>query len=347
MTGRLSLGGLFRQGDRWRGRPRAAGPGRQVRRKYIPVIAAIGLAAVLAGVLCPGKHAGEVRIGSLPIIASLPIFIADENQLFAREGVRSRTIPFSSSNDMVNALIAGQVDVLPAVSLVPIVHLEIQFPGKVHVYSHSRMNQSNALDKIIVKDASGLRGVEDLRGKKLGVFPGTAPANMLGAFLRKHGVDPKTVAFVQLPAPVQLASLASGAVDALFAYEPVTTTALARGGHRQLFGSVYADLLNPCPIGVSVISRDFEKQHPELARRAVSALQQSVAYMASHPQESRGLLPKFMGIPPDIAARVNVADVTLSNEVDVANLQQFIDLLHDSGEIPTRIDAHRLVTPTP
>jgi ABC-type nitrate/sulfonate/bicarbonate transport system substrate-binding protein len=110
---------------------------------------------------------------------------------------------------------------------------------------------------------------------------------------------------------------------------------------------VYADLRNPCPIGVSVISRDFEKRQPELARRAVAALQQSVAYMASHPKESRGLLPKFTGIPPDIAARVNVADVTLSDQVDVANLQQFIDLLRETGEIPARIDAHRLVAPTP
>jgi ABC-type nitrate/sulfonate/bicarbonate transport system substrate-binding protein len=110
---------------------------------------------------------------------------------------------------------------------------------------------------------------------------------------------------------------------------------------------VYADLLNPCPIGVSVISRDFENRHPELARRTVRALQQSVVYMAAHPRESRGLLPKFTGIPADIAALVNVADVTVSNQIDVANLQQFIDLLHDSGELPARIDARRLVTPVP
>ena len=43
---------------------------------------------------------------------------------------------------------------------------------------------------------------------------------------------------------------------------------------------------------------------------------------------------------------MNVADVTLSNQVDVANLQQFIDLLYQSGEIPERIDAHRLADPT-
>ena len=44
---------------------------------------------------------------------------------------------------------------------------------------------------------------------------------------------------------------------------------------------------------------------------------------------------------------MNVADVTLSNQVDIANLQQFIDLLYQIGEIPEQIDAHRLVDPDP
>ena len=292
------------------------------------------------------KSRGEVRVAYLQITPSLPVFVAQEQHLFDKEGLQVKTIALGSSNDLVNAMLAGQADILPAVSLVPIIHLEIQSPGRVRIFSHSRMNDSNALDKIIVRDSSPLHSLADLRGKKIGVFPGTAPSRMLAQFFRKHGVDPATVGMVQLPPQAQISSLDSGAVDALFSYEPVTTTALVHGGHRQLFGSVYADLLNPCPIGASVISREFERHHPELATPAVSALQQGVDFMAAHPAESRVLLSKYIKLSPEIAAQVKVADVTLSNQVDVANLQQFIDLLYQSGEIPERIDAHRLVDPT-
>jgi ABC-type nitrate/sulfonate/bicarbonate transport system substrate-binding protein len=151
---------------------------------------------------------------------------------------------------------------------------------------------------------------------------------------------------LQLPPQAQIASLESGAVDAVYAYEPVTTTALVHGGYRRLFGSVYADLLNPCPVGASLVSRAFERDHPALAARAVGAVQQSLDFMAAHPVEARALLPKYIKLPPEVAARVNFADVTLSNQVDVANVQRFIDLLHQIGEIPERIDAHRLVDPT-
>jgi ABC-type nitrate/sulfonate/bicarbonate transport system substrate-binding protein len=316
----------------------------------IPLPIGIAVALLLtaaAGCRKPApEDAGEVRVAYLQIIPSLPVFIAQEQQLFDKANLRLKTVVLSSSNDVVNAMVAGQADILPAVSLVPIVHLEIQSPGRVRLFSHSRMNDTNALDKIIVRDSSPLRSIEDLAGKKMGVFPGTAPSHMLAAFFRKHGIDPATVQMLQLPPQAQIASLESGAVEALYAYEPVTTTALVHGGYRRLFGSVYADLLNPCPVGASLVSREFERRHPERAARAVRAVQQSLEFMATHPVESRALLPKYIKLPPEIAARVNFADVTLSNQVDVDNVQRFIDLLHQIGEIPERIDAHRLVDPT-
>lgn len=315
--------------------------------RLLPLAIAVILAAAAAGIWKSSHRApGVVRIAYLPIIPSLPLFVVQEQHLFEKQDLKAEMLSLSSSNDLVNALVAGQADMLPGVSIIPIVHLEIQHPGKVRVFSHSRMNPNNALDKIIVKENSSLRRLEDLEGRKMGVFPGTAPQKMLVTFLNKHGIKSDTISFVQLPPPAQVASLESGAVDALFSYEPVTTTALAHGGYRALFGSVYADLLNPCPIGVSVIARDFERAKPEAAERSVKALQEGIAYMAANPKLARSLLPQFTKLPPEIAERVNIADVTLQNQVDVANLQAFIDLLYSSGEIPEKLDAHRLVDPT-
>jgi len=95
-----------------------------------------------------------------------------------------------------------------------------------------------------------------------------------------------------------------------------------------------------------VIAREFERSKPEAARRSVEALQEGIAYMAANQKFARSLLPKFTKLPPEIAERVNIADVTLQNQVDVANLQAFIDLLYASGEISEKLDAHRLAEPT-
>lgn len=306
----------------------------------LALICAVSLAS------CGKKQDSTVRMAYPPIVASLPLFIAEDRQSFREKGVILDKKSFASSNDMVNAIVAGQVDVLPAVSLIPIIQLEIQYPGRVRIFSHSRMRSTNAFDSVIVKDSSGVRKLEDLNGKKVGVFPGTSAMNMFKAFLKKHNVAPQTVSFVQLAPPAQLSSLESGAVDALFTYEPVTTAAARKGGYRTIFGSVYADLLDPCPIGASVVSRDFERKNPAAASEAVSVVDQAVVFMREHPAEAKKLLPKFTELAPEIADSVNVVDVTLSNEVDEANLQKFIDLLFEIGEIPQRIEARRLIEPT-
>src|SRR5437667_5395566 len=145
------------------------------------------------------KNAREVRIAYLQIIPSLPVFVAQEQQLFDKENLRLKSIVLGSSNDLVNAMVAGQADILPATSLVPIIHLEIQSPGRVRVFSHSRMNNSNALDKIIVLDSSPLHAIVDLQGLRIVAFPGTEPSLMLTRSLKNERVETAAVYILPIP----------------------------------------------------------------------------------------------------------------------------------------------------
>ncbi len=301
---------------------------------------------VLIGALRLSTRRSErVRVAYAPIMASLPVFVAQEQQLFEKRRLQVQTISFSSSNDMVGALVAGQVDVLPAVSLVPLIHLEIQHPGKIRVFAHSRMRRENSTYRIVVRGDAHIQTLTDLRGKKLGVFPGTSATRLVSAFLKRKDVDPQTITFVQLPSSAQVSSLESGAVDALFAYDPLALIS-EPGRYRALSDSVYAELSEPCPLGVSIIARDFERAHPKTAAETTRAIQDAIAYTGAHPDQATALLPRFTRMTPQMASRVNVADLTLSETVDAAALQQFVDVLYQIGEIPERIDAHRLIDPT-
>jgi ABC-type nitrate/sulfonate/bicarbonate transport system substrate-binding protein len=207
------------------------------------------------------------------------------------------------------------------------------------------MRRDNSTYRIVVKAGSPLSNLQDLQGRKLGVFPGTSATRLVGAFLKRKSVDPEKVAFIQLPSSAQVSSWESGAIDALFAYDPLTL--MTEPGHyRALSNSVYAELSEPCPLGVSVIARAFERANPKAAAVAAGAIQDAIAYMEKHPQEVKPLLPRFTKMTPEVASRVNVSDVTLTNDVDPAALQRFIDLLYQIGEIPEKIDANRLIAPT-
>src|SRR5688500_16826023 len=103
---------------------------------YLFVI--VSLTAVSCGTQT-AKKAEPVRAAYPPIVASLPMYVAENRKSFEAKNVSVSKTVFVNSNDMINALVAKQVDILPAVSLIPIINLEIEYPGRVRLFSHSRM----------------------------------------------------------------------------------------------------------------------------------------------------------------------------------------------------------------
>ena len=78
------------------------------------LVTVLGLALLLAGALgllvWREREQQVVRIAYPPIMASLPVFLAQEYRLFEQENIAVSTLQLSSSNDLVNALVAGQAE---------------------------------------------------------------------------------------------------------------------------------------------------------------------------------------------------------------------------------------------
>ena len=77
-------------------------------------------------------------------------------------------------------------------------NLEAQYPGRVRVVLHSKMTDDQPFDGLLVKKDSPVQSLADLKGRKVGVFPGTTALNLMKAFLKKKGIEPEGVEFVQL-----------------------------------------------------------------------------------------------------------------------------------------------------
>ncbi len=292
----------------------------------------------------PPAEAATIRVAYAPVVLNLPAYVAQDRGMFAAKKVPVNFTVFNTANDMINAVVAGQVDAVTGVSLVPILNLEVQHPGKVRIVLHSKMTESCPYDGIVVKADSPIKSISDLPGHKIGLFPGTTALNLMKGFLKKHGIKDDGIEFVQLPPPSHLSALESGAVDALLAYEPTLTTALSKG-NRRIFGSIYVDLLSPSPISASIVSREFEKKHPEEAKAFISVLDQSIGLIRADPKDARQSLGNYTKLPPEVIPAVNIVDDVLSTEVNTTNLQAFIDRLVQLGELPRSINAADLVKP--
>jgi ABC-type nitrate/sulfonate/bicarbonate transport system substrate-binding protein len=295
--------------------------------------------------LWPGlaRPTTPVRIAYAPVVLNLPLFVALDRGWFTEAGLKVEATPFTSANDMISALAASRVDAVTGVSAVPVFHLETNSPGRARVILHSRMTPTQAYDSIIVGRDSTIGSIGDLKGRKIGVYPGTTATNLLRAFLRTQSLAPALVPFVQLAPPNHISALESGSVDALLAYEPTLTVALSRGAKR-LHGSIFVDMLNPSPISVSVVSRAFEQAHPRETEVLTEVLDRAIRAIRIDPAAFRSSLAQHTKLPSEVASRVSLVPDTLSSEVDANNLQQFVDLLGRIGELNAPLSVRRLLS---
>ena len=310
--------------------------------------ASAGLAFLCLTSACCGKPPDPVkvkrpiRVAYAPVVLNTPLYLAQDRGWFAEAGVDVDAKPFTTANDMVNALITSQVDVITGVSLVPLLNLEIQSPGKFRVLIHSRMTEEQAYDGIVVKKDSPIRNLDGLKGKRIAVYPGTTATNLFRAFLKKKGMAVDSVQLVQLPPPSHLSALSAGSVDALFAYEPTLRVA-ENGGAKRIFGSVFVALGDPSPISASVVSRTYERHNVEEVKKFAVVLDRAIRAIREDPAAARQTLIAHTKLAPEVAPKVRLVADVLSTETDPALVQRFVDLLVQIGELKSPIEAIRLL----
>jgi NitT/TauT family transport system substrate-binding protein len=271
------------------------------------------------------------------------LFIAEEKGFFAEEGIRVETTPIATSNQLVDAVAAGNLDLFPESSAVPVLAVELQSPGRMKVFAVSSITQRTPFDAILVREDSSVTTLSQLAGKRIGTFPGSTSATLLKKYLSDHKVDVSHVTFIPVPAQNQVTALLEGSVDAVHAYEPTIAIALNKGGVRRLFGSVYADMLDSNPQGVAVVSCKLLKGNPAIAKKAVRALERAIVFMHENEAEARQIMARRLTLDGPVAKSTVFLDMVPHDKIDRATFQQYSDMLSDLGELNGRVSVDELL----
>ena len=284
------------------------------------------------------KDKNTVKIGQLPILASLPLYVAQENGYFTEQGIEIEVFNLQSSNQLVDAVVRGDIDIVVESSAVPALIVETIDSNKLKIFSVSDITPETPFDSVIVKADSTLESLEDLENKKIGVFPGSTATNLLKKYLTEQGIDISTIEFIQIIPPNQLSALYAGSIDALHPYEPSTTIAIESGNAKKIYGSVYASQLNHNPQGVALISTAFLKSNPELAKKTIAAFDKASDFIEQNDEETRKIIEKYVGVDENVANNVVILYMGRSDEIDSVIMQEYADMIFEIGELESRVD---------
>jgi NitT/TauT family transport system substrate-binding protein len=298
----------------------------RLRLVAIPVVVAVAACFGGAAASAPRAEAPvTITVNTLPIANALPLDLGIQKGFFATQGIEIKKNTLQSGNDIVLALANNNGDI-GYIGYTPAMIGRTQgIPITVVAASETEGTSEADNWQNVVTRSGSIQRPADLVGKTvaLNALKGVAEIVVRGS-LDKLGVDSSSVKYTVIPFPAMPAALANGLVDAVHTPEPFMSQILAAGGHIVLApGPVLGKYW---PNGCYCAREDWVRKNPGLVQRFRTAINQSLVYANSHPDEIRALLP---------AAIRNIRLPTWSPLVDRVQLFELARLAKKYGAIAT------------
>lgn len=285
-----------------------------------------------------------VKIGYQPINANLPFFVALDKGYFIEEGVIVKPIRFEASNPIIDGLYTDKLDGGSSVATAALIPAAIKNPGKVKAYMANEATPEKYYYTLTVRTGSKINSLSGLKNKKIGIYPGSAPVTFAKIILKKYLNIDKDIEFIQLAPELEVHSLSTGSVDALFTLEPFGTIAEVTGAGTILIkGPVEKYIVNPYYGGLFVFSTSFINSHPEEAKKIERAMYKAVDYIKTHEREARLVLPKYTPMTKDVALKASFSNFKIVNDIQRVKLQELADILFENKVIDMKIDMKTLL----
>ena len=196
--------------------------------KHRIVLALFSLVLVLSA--CAPQTPGTLKIAVLPIIDTLPMYVAQQEGLFAKHGVHVEFIPVASAPERDQLLAAGGADGTINETLAVMLFNKEDVQMQVVRYA-LRPTEGNGHFFILASAQSGIASVDGLKGVEIGVSQGTVIEYVTERLLQADGFTPEEIKTIAVPKiPDRMALLASGELLAGVMPDPLASLVVSQGG---------------------------------------------------------------------------------------------------------------------
>jgi sulfonate transport system substrate-binding protein len=299
------------------------------RREFLKLSLGGAVVAALSGEARAQAGIKEIRIGyqknGVLVIARQQ---ATLEKHFASQGIAVKWIEFSSGPPMLEAMNVGSVD-YGAVGDSPPVFA--QAAGAAIVYAAGQPITNG--QGILVPSSSPIRGIADLKGKRVGFTKGSSAHNIVVQTLEKAGLTYADITPVYLAPPDAGPAFANGSIDAWSIWDPYFAIGETRQSGRILVNASDITKTN----SFYIASRDFAKSHGQVLQEIIEVTSSTAKWAESHRDEVAKALSAVTNIPLDIqtvaANRSSFAVGPVTDDI-VATQQGVADRFFKLGLIP-------------
>ena len=286
----------------------------------------LGVLLLITG--CAGPRPGAVRLGVYPILDAAPLHVASGLGYFAEEGVQIETIEFNQGSKMMEALIAGDLDIV--YDSVPQA-MAMRVRGQPVRAFLSGYQSALSVLAASPKAAASLRELSGLAGKTIGV-------GSFGGF--QHGLLLHLLRHARVPSTsVHIVTIGTGATAAAALEHGKVDAALVSGSSLRLLeqrvrgARILLDMRSaeqaraifgvwPYPGGIGLLSTDsWLDKHGAGAAGLARAMRRAMDWIRSHTAEET-----YKHLPENFRSQDMAADI--------GYLRTITPLMSEDGRMP-------------
>lgn len=274
-------------------------------RLLFMIVFALGLILSACGSPAPIVPAAEpvtLKIAVLPIIDTLPMYVAQQEGLFAKHGVNVEFVPVASAPERDQLLAAGQADGAVNETLSDMLFNKDSIQMQAVRYA-LRPTENAGHFFILASAKSGITDAQNLKGVEIGVSQGTVIEYVTDRLLQVEGLTKDEIKTIAVPKiPDRMALLASGELNAGVLPDPLGALAVQQGAVVVLDDSKHPEY------GFSVISfrKDVIDANPEAVKGFLVAIEEATALVNADAEKYTDVLSDQKLVPPPLLATYKV-----------------------------------------
>jgi NitT/TauT family transport system substrate-binding protein len=305
----------------------------------VTVFAMVGL---VAGCVPLQTEDTSLKVGLLPVLDVLPLYVAEQNGYFADEGIQVEAVPVKSAQERDVLLQTGQAD--GVLTDLPSTVLFNQDTARVKaVYTSRRPYPDAPMFRILAGPGTELSTPSDLSGVPVGISQNTVIEYLTDRILEAEGVLPEDVAVLEVSAiPVRFEQLMNGNIQAATLPDPLASAAMAAGAKLIADDAQYPEVAQ----SVLTFSTDALTAKPGTVRKFLAAWNKAVAELNANPEKYGNLLIEQGRVPEAVRESYQMPpfpEAGVPTEAEVADIVQW---MQEKGLLKRAIPYQELVDPS-
>lgn len=288
------------------------------------------------------SSAEPLTLAVIPVIDTLPMFVAEAEGLFTKKGITVKLLPVASAPERDQLLQAGQAQ--GTLNEILSVMFFNRSRTRMQAVRYGLMAAKGAGHFfLLVSPSSGIEKVQDLKGVEIGIAPGTIIEYIGDRMLTAYGLRPSEIRYAAVPKiPDRMALLASGRLKAAIMPDPLAALAIQQGAKILLDDQAH-------PLwGASVISflKETIEQKPKAIRAFLAAIEEAVVLIHTSPARYKNLLAEKKIVPQPLIGSYIIPPFPARGVPTEAEWKEVSDWAVKKGLLASPVSYQESVNPT-